>query len=46
VGLKHLADAGCTDVLLYVDDTNAGALRLYESVGFTRYDADTQWARG
>jgi mycothiol synthase len=44
-GLEHLADSGCPEVLLYVDDSNTGAMRLYESVGFTRYDADIQWVR-
>jgi mycothiol synthase len=43
-GLRYLATAGCPEVLLYVDDSNSSAMRLYESVGFTRYDADTQWS--
>lgn len=43
LGLAHLAGVGCPQVLLYVDDSNTAALRLYESVGFARFDADTQW---
>jgi mycothiol synthase len=42
-GLAHLDSSGCPYVLLYVDDDNRGALRLYERYGFARHDADTQW---
>lgn len=42
-GLDHLARRGCARVLLYVDGDNAPALRLYERIGFTSYDVDTQW---
>jgi mycothiol synthase len=45
IGLHHLAERGCPHVLLYVDDTNTGALRLYERAGFTRHDLDAQWTR-
>jgi mycothiol synthase len=44
-GLAHLASRGCTEVLLYVDDANTAALRLYERAGFTRYDEDVLWRR-
>ncbi len=44
-GLQHLAVRGCTEVLLYVDDDNAGAMRLYERLGFAGFDADSQWQR-
>lgn len=38
-GLRHLADAGCTDVLLWVDLANERAVRLYSSQGFhTRWE--------
>jgi mycothiol synthase len=42
-GLAHLRRRGCPEVLLYVDEGNAGALRLYERSGFTRFDHDVQW---
>jgi len=44
-GLAYLDSRGCTDVLLYVDDANTAAMRLYESAGFARYDQDVLWAR-
>lgn len=43
-GLRHLAERGCPEVLLYVDDDNDTALRLYERTGFHRHDLDVQWA--
>jgi mycothiol synthase len=45
LGLTHLRERGCPSVLLYVDDDNAGAVRLYERSGFHRHDSDTQWRR-
>jgi mycothiol synthase len=44
-GLAYLADRGCTEVLLYVDDSNTTALKLYERAGFHRHDLDVQWSR-
>lgn len=43
-GLRHLHGRGCAEVLLYVDESNAGALRLYERFGFDPYDVDAQWS--
>src|SRR5205807_8529636 len=43
-GLAYLAGRGCRTVLLYVDDDNTAAMRLYEHNGFTRYDEDVLWA--
>lgn len=42
-GLRLLAERGCPAVLLYVDDDNVSAMRLYERAGFTVHDTDIQW---
>ncbi len=44
-GLRYLADRGCVEVLLYVDDDNQAALRLYDSIGFRKHDMDVQFVR-
>jgi mycothiol synthase len=43
LGLEHLRESGCTEVLLYVDDDNTAAMRLYERYGFSRHELDVQW---
>jgi mycothiol synthase len=43
-GLQHLRERGCPSVLLYVDDDNAAAMRLYERYGFVQADTDVQWS--
>ena len=43
-GLRHLRDAGLDTAMLYVDDDNPRAVRLYETLGFTRYAVDVQFA--
>ncbi|AEG43177.1 mycothiol synthase [Isoptericola variabilis] len=45
VGLAHLAAAGCTRAVLYVDGDNERAVRTYERAGFTRAAVDVQYAR-
>jgi mycothiol synthase len=45
LGLAHLRRRGLGHVLLYVEEDNAAAVRLYESRGFTRYAVDVSWRR-
>jgi mycothiol synthase len=44
-GLRHLADAGLTTVLLYVDESNTAAVALYRRQGFEIYQADINYRR-
>jgi mycothiol synthase len=44
-GLEYLTARGVREVLLYVDDSNTAAMRLYRRYGFTPYDLDVQYAR-
>jgi mycothiol synthase len=45
LGLAHLRGRGLGEVLLYVEEDNVAAVRLYESRGFTRFSVDVQWRR-
>jgi mycothiol synthase len=46
IGLHYLRDRGLGEVMLYVDESNAGAIRLYESLGFSRAATDVMYGRG
>jgi len=45
LGLAHLRGRGLAQVLLYVDEDNEAAVRLYESRGFRRFSVDASWRR-
>ncbi|HEY0869596.1 MAG TPA: mycothiol synthase [Acidothermaceae bacterium] len=40
IGLEYLRGLGLQQVLLYVDESNVAAIKLYESLGFARWDTD------
>jgi mycothiol synthase len=44
-GLRHLRGRGLTQAMLYVDESNTRAVRLYEGLGFTRWSTDICFAR-
>jgi mycothiol synthase len=43
LGLAHLRGRGLRSVLLYAEESNATAVRLYEARGFTRSSVDVAW---
>ncbi|MBO3747323.1 mycothiol synthase [Streptosporangiaceae bacterium NEAU-GS5] len=42
-GLAHLRSRGLSQAMLYVDEENTAAIRLYEGLGFTRWDTDVMY---
>jgi mycothiol synthase len=44
-GLRHLRDLGVPEVMLYADEDNAPAIRMYETLGFTRARVDAMYRR-
>ena len=46
LGLHSLRDRGLTSVLLYVDESNTAAVRVYERLGFTRHATDVCYSKG
>jgi mycothiol synthase len=44
-GLHYLADRGLAHVMLYVDEENSAATRLYTALGFTRSSTDVMYRR-
>jgi len=44
-GLQHLRDLGVAQAMLYVDEDNVPAIRMYEALGFTRATVDAMYRR-
>jgi mycothiol synthase len=42
-GLHYLRDRGLTEAMLYVDEDNVPAIRMYEGLGFTRWSTDAMY---
>jgi len=43
IGLHYLRDRGLAEVMLYVEESNPAAIRLYESLGFSRAATDVMY---
>jgi mycothiol synthase len=46
VGLRYLRARGLPEVMLYVEESNPAAIRLYESLGFSRAGTDVMYGDG
>lgn len=44
-GLRHLRARGLDQAMLYVDESNTGATRLYRKLGFARWSTDVEFRR-
>lgn len=44
-GLHYLQHLGLDTVMLYTDESNTAAVKVYERLGFTRFDADIRFQR-
>jgi mycothiol synthase len=42
-GLGYLRDRGLTEVMLYVDEDNVAAVRMYTALGFSRWSTDAMY---
>jgi mycothiol synthase len=45
IGLRHLRQRGLPEAMLYVDEANTPAIRLYMSLGFTHWQTDVMFSR-
>jgi mycothiol synthase len=46
IGLHHLQQQGVPSAMLYVDEENTNAIRVYERLGFTRHLVDVCYSTG
>jgi mycothiol synthase len=44
-GLRYLRSRGLSQVMLYVDESNAAAVHTYSKLGFTQWDVDVRYRR-
>jgi len=44
-GLGYLRDRGLAQAMLYVDEDNVPAIRMYQALGFTRTRTDAMYRR-
>jgi len=44
-GLRHLRSRGLGQVMLYVEEDNEAAIRVYQRLGFTHWDTDLSYLR-
>jgi mycothiol synthase len=44
-GLHHLRDVGVTEAMLYADEDNVPAIKMYEALGFTRARIDAMYRK-
>lgn len=42
-GLRHLRERGLAEVMLYVDEDNTAAVRMYTALGFSRWSTDAMY---
>ncbi len=45
IGLRYLRSRGLSEVMLYVDEKNTNAIRVYERLGFVRWNTDVCYQR-
>ncbi|HKA67898.1 MAG TPA: mycothiol synthase [Actinomycetes bacterium] len=43
IGLAHLRDKGLSEAMLYVEESNTAAIRVYEKLGFSHVDTDVMF---
>jgi mycothiol synthase len=46
IGVRYLRSRGLPEVMLYADETNVAAIRLYESLGFAHSGTDVMFSGG